>query len=375
MSGWTSPGGTPEGPGGAPQPPQGPPSQPPPHQPPPPQPSGWGQLPSYPHVPQAARPGIVPLRPLRLGEIYDGAFQAVRVNPAAMVGAAAVIVTVMTAVQLVLQALITGSLARVFEDVLTADPAAPVDPTVDPALLVDAIGTTSLAALASQLVSVVALSLLTAIATIVVGSAVLGRRTSGTELWQRTKARLLPLIGLTILVGLIVAAVVIVSFVPGLLALLLSEVLGVVLLLLGAVGAFVVGVYLDTRLALGGPALVLEEATVTASLRRSWRLTSRGLLRVVGIRLLTYLIVFAVTAIVAAPFQLVGALFGGNMADPLAAFTPTLPQLLLSGLGSAIAATIVYPFFASVTALLYVDQRMRLEGLDVELARAAAEGA
>ena len=35
-------------------------------------------------------------------------------------------------------------------------------------------------------------------------------------------------------------------------------------------------------------------------------------------------------------------------------------------------SVVAYPFLASVTALLYVDLRMRREGLDVELHRAAA---
>src|SRR5690625_3944619 len=42
--------------------------------------------------PIAAQPGIIPLRPLTLGEIYDGAFRAVRTNPGVMFGLAAVIV-------------------------------------------------------------------------------------------------------------------------------------------------------------------------------------------------------------------------------------------------------------------------------------------
>ena len=39
--------------------------------------------------PQALQPGIIPLRPLGMGEIYDGAFRAVRANPRVMFGLAA----------------------------------------------------------------------------------------------------------------------------------------------------------------------------------------------------------------------------------------------------------------------------------------------
>lgn len=372
MNGWTSPGGSPEAQGPPPAPSSGTPAGPP--APGPAQHPGWGQPPGWTPAPPAARPGIVPLRPLRLGEIYDGAFQAVRSNPGAMVGAAAVVVTVMTAFDIVFQVIMTGSLAALLEDALgglETDPSAGFD--VDPGLLTEAVGTTSLTLLVTQLVTVVGLALLTAIATLVVGSAVLGRRTTGGELWAKVRGRLLPLIGLTLLVGLLTVAVLVVALAPGLLALLVSEVLAVILLVLGAIAGILLVVGLDTRLSLAGPALLLEEQRVVPAIRRSWLLSSRGFLRLLGIRVLTALIVFVTTAIVAAPFQLVAAFFAPATSDPFAALTPTLLQLLVMGLGSAIASTIVYPFFAAVTALLYVDQRMRLEGLDVELARAAAE--
>lgn len=375
MTGWTSPGGDPVPPSGPDTsqgpPPQGPPpQQPPPQQPPPPggyQPGPWGEVPGYGRGPaRPPRPGIVPLRPLGLGEIYDGAFQAVRTNPGAMVGAAAVVVVVMTALQLLVQTWMSGSLAPLL-DMSTAT--GPQD-VPDPAVVLDALGATSIGVLASQAVSVISLAVLTAIAIVVVGSAVLGRRTAGSELWDRIRARLLPLVGLTLLVGLITVVAVLVSFVPGLLAFLVSDALAVVLLLLGVLGAVALGLWVDTRLALAGPALVLEEQKVGAALARSWRLTSRGFWRLLGVRVLTFVIVMVTTAIVSAPFQVVAMVVGG--AGPFAALSPSLPQLLLTGLGQAIAATIVYPFAAAVTALLYVDQRMRLEGLDVELARAAA---
>lgn len=381
MTGWTSPGGEP-GPPGGPSRPQGtpsqqpshppPPQQPPPRQPPPGGPGGygpgpWGEVPGYgPGAVRPPRPGIVPLRPLGLGEIYDGAFQAVRTNPAAMVGAAAVVVVVMTALQLLVQTWMSGSLAPLL-DLSTAT--GPED-VPDAEVVLDALGATSVAVLVTQAVSVIALAVLTAIAIVVVGGAVLGRRTAGGELWDRVRGRLLPLVGLTVLVGLVTALAVLACFVPGALAFLVSDALAVVLVLLGILAALAVGLWIDTRLALAGPALVLEEQKVAEALRRSWRLTSRGFWRLLGIRVLTFVIVMVTTAIVSAPFQVVAVVLGGS--DPFAALSPSLPQLLLTGLGQAIAATIVYPFAAAVTALLYVDQRMRLEGLDVELARAAA---
>ena len=44
-----------------------------------------------PPAPLAPRPGVIPLRPLSLGEIYDGAFQVMRRNPGSMIGSAAIV--------------------------------------------------------------------------------------------------------------------------------------------------------------------------------------------------------------------------------------------------------------------------------------------
>ncbi len=46
-------------------------------------------------------------------------------------------------------------------------------------------------------------------------------------------------------------------------------------------------------------------------------------------------------------------------------------SLIASSIGSVIGATLVAPFTAAVYALLYVDRRMRAEGLDVALTAAA----
>src|SRR5690606_17838445 len=63
--------------------------------------SSYGQYGAPGEVPTmaTAQPGIIPLRPLTLGEIYDGAFKAIRANPAVMFGLAAVVVAIVTFLQ------------------------------------------------------------------------------------------------------------------------------------------------------------------------------------------------------------------------------------------------------------------------------------
>jgi hypothetical protein len=49
-------------------------------------------------------------------------------------------------------------------------------------------------------------------------------------------------------------------------------------------------------------------------------------------------------------------------------------QAVLSGLASLISGAITTPFSAGVDALMAIDQRIRREGLDVQLIHAAQQG-
>ncbi|HYZ54359.1 MAG TPA: hypothetical protein VE733_12795, partial [Streptosporangiaceae bacterium] len=89
---WAAPPGTPPGPG-----PYGQPG-PDPYGQPGPGPHGqWGATPygySPRYAPPAPKPGVIPLRPIGLSEILDGAFTAIRRNPRATLGVGAIIMTI-----------------------------------------------------------------------------------------------------------------------------------------------------------------------------------------------------------------------------------------------------------------------------------------
>ena len=74
-----------------------------------------------------------------------------------------------------------------------------------------------------------------------------------------------------------------------------------------------------------------------------------------------------ISQVVAVPAALLSLLVGGFTETG----TMTLPGLVLTGLAGIVATTITAPFTAGVIVLLYVDRRMRREGLDIALARAA----
>ncbi|MGQ7295050.1 hypothetical protein [Quadrisphaera sp. KR29] len=358
---WTAPG------AGGQQPPPVPPQQPA---------GGWGQPAQVPGggswAAPAPRPGIIPLRPLSLGELWDGAFRAVRSNPGPLLGSAAVVVVVITVLQSVLQAVFTGDLLTSLQD-----PAAPPEQVLDS--FSSAVPGVVGGLLLTSVLTLVATALLTGVVTVSVSTAVLGRRTPGAELWRRVRERLWALVGVSLLVSLLPGLAVTALVVPGLVLLVGGAtggsdgaVLGgVLLVLVGLLGALALGLWLSTRLLLAPAALVLEGQGVGGAVRRAWGLSRRGFWRLLGIWLLTAVCVAVVGGVVSTPFTIIGTIAGSVVGLDSPLYLPV--TLAVTGVGTALVYTVLYPLQSAVTALQYVDQRMRQEGLDVELARSAAQ--
>ncbi len=200
--------------------------------------------------------------------------------------------------------------------------------------------------------------------------AVLGEEISLADAWSRARGRLLPLLGLSVLLVLLFGGVLLAGLVPGLLALALG--LGtpgaVALFVLGILGAVPLVIYLYVTYALSAAALMLERQPVLAALGRSRRLVRGSWWRVFGVLLLGTIIATVIGQIISIPFGF-ASIFTYDAGNPNA--IPGLPYFALNTLGASIAGTITYPFSAGVAVLLYVDLRMRREALDLELARAA----
>ncbi|CAN5639382.1 hypothetical protein BH24ACT13_BH24ACT13_09050 [soil metagenome] len=327
----------------------------------PPGPGGW--QPAPPPAPDI-KPGIVALRPLGVGEILDGAISAIRKQPVVMLGVSAVLVTVSTLLEL----LVTLPLTR---EVSTLA----VDPTVSSEEALDLLaGASSVAAFSVTIDSLVTLVLAGTLA-VPVSQAVLGRRIGLGDTWQRIRPHLGRLVGLTVLLLLVLVGTTVVPLLPALAAAVLGAptAVGLLLGLAGFIAATVLSAWVFVSLALAAPALVLERQRVVSALRRSFSLVRGTWWRVCGILLLALVIGFAITLAVQTPFQLTasgGSVFG--IGDPEQAFRPV--PLLISTLGGILAGTVTQPFTAGVVALLYIDQRIRREALDLSLAQAARAG-
>ena len=357
-AGWTTPG-TPEP---APQVPPTPADRPQ---------DRWGSPGWTGGPPPAPRPGIVPLRPLGLGEIWDGGFRAFRQNPRVMVGLSAIVVVASSAITLVTTLAATRDIAGL---------ATSLDAGASGGLG-EVLGTLQRSVpllVLSTLLEVVSVLVLNGMLIVSVSRAVLGRTIALGELWRVCRGRIWSLVVLSLLITLASTAVGALTLLPGGLVAGFADsdggtALGVGLLLLGALGWAVLAAWLWVRWSMATPAMLLEGLGILASLKRSAALVKRSSWRTFGILLLTSVVVIAVVTAISLPFQLVGSLVGALVGgDPLG--PGFWISQVVATLGSTVGSIIGYPFLAAVTALLYVDLRMRREGLDVELHRAAADG-
>jgi hypothetical protein len=136
------------------------------------------------------------------------------------------------------------------------------------------------------------------------------------QAWTQVRSRLLPLVGLALLVLVVVAGTFLLATVAGVAVIALTggigALAGVPLIMAGAAAA----VWLYVRLSLAPCALVLERTGIGASLRRSIVLVRGDWWRVFGILLLTVVIGTFVSQVVQLPFAALGAGSVGGVFDP-----------------------------------------------------------
>jgi hypothetical protein len=293
---------------------------PPGYQPPGYQPPGYQPQYSVPAFgpPPADKPGVIPLRPLAVGEVLDGAFASIRMNPKAMLGLSFVVVLI-------------GQVAILGINLGVRDAST---------------GTRLLGALATGVVALLQSSIVTGAIIIVIGEAVLGTRISPAEALRRLEGRIWKLVGLGLLVGLLVVLAAILLVIPG--------------------------IYLAVALLFATPAFVLEKTTVREALGRSRELVRGSWWRTFGIALLGYLVALVIGGVIEIPFALGAASSAGVFSGTTSSDVSTGSEILLT-VGRIIGGTFTTPMIAGTIALMYIDRRIRREGLDLALAQTARE--
>ncbi|MGY0067762.1 hypothetical protein ACWZEH_13220 [Streptomyces sp. QTS137] len=320
---------------------------------------GWGG------PPPAAKPGVIPLRPLGVGEILDGAVSTMRTHWRTVLGIALTVAVLTEIVAVLVQGFFLDSSSAA----ALGDPSATLDE------LTAAMGDSLLNSGVIFVVTLIGTVAATALLTTVTSRAVLGTSVTAAEAWRDARPQILRLFGLICLLLLITLLVITVGAVPGL---LMTATVGgggaVALTVLGIIGAGLVALWLMIRYSLASPTLMLEKQGVLKALSRSAKLVRGSWWRIFGIQLLATIIANVVASIIIIPFTFIAAALTG---DGVTGFLNSAGGdigwtfLVITGIGAVIGAMITYPITAGVTVLLYIDQRIRREALDLELGRAA----
>lgn len=314
-----------------------------------------------------AQPGIIPLRPLTVGELFNGAFQAVRVNPQTMFGFAFAIMAVVGLVQAFFASSSTSSLTRALSSGDTED-------------LVYSLGS-SMGSFVTSGLTLLATAFLSGMLALTVWDAVLGRKSSPADAWHRFSPRFVPVLLATLLIGIIefvvIVLVLLVFMIPFFLVVVntasarsydsASASIGGALsiLFLMIVALIVVACFLTVKFAFTSSAVVLEGLGPIDALKRSWSLSKGSFWRILGRIWLIGIVTGLISSVLGA---VVGAILGvgANAADSVGML------VAFSAFVSALLSAVVIPVQSSFYTLMYLDERMRKENLAPMIAQEAS---
>jgi hypothetical protein len=311
---------------------------------------------------------------MTLGTILGASFRVLRRNPRPVFGFSLIIHAIVLLITLAVTGIFTiNALNGYFQAFSSGD--------VSPASASSALGSVLLAevgAVVTGLFAYAGQAILQGIVTMDVARGTLGEKLPLRALWGRARGRILVLVGWALLVVGVAIVALVVLFGADVLLFALGGAagiaVGIILLILILAGGAVLGVLLWTKLSLVPSALVLERLPLGKAIRRSWGLTRGFFWRTFGIELLVAVIVGVAGSIVEFPVTIVVEILT-LLSNPTS--TPTASGLtsvfgateIATSIASAIAETVTAIIATASTALIYIDLRMRKEGLDLQLLR------
>ena len=314
-----------------------------------------------------AQPGIIPLRPLTVGELFNGAFQAVRVNPQTMFGFAFAIMAVVGLVQAFFASSSTSSLTRALSSGDTED-------------LVYSLGN-SMGSFVTTGLTMLATAFLSGMLALTVWDAVLGRKSSPADAWHRFSPRFVPVLLATFLIGIIefvlIVLVLLVFMIPFFLVVVnaasarsydsASASIGgaFAIIFLMIVALIVVGCFLTVKFAFTSSAVVLEGLGPVDALKRSWSLSKGSFWRILG----RIWLIGIVTGLISA---VLGGIVGAILGVGAAAADSVGLLVAFSAFLSALLSAVAIPVQSSFYTLMYLDERMRKENLAPMIAQEAS---
>ncbi len=321
------------------------------------------------------KPGLIPLHPLSFGVIIGSSFRVMRRNPAPTFGLSVLLYGFVTIVYVgVIWLLFATSLSRIG----SASGSDQSD------IIAGSIGLIALSTLVPTSLALVATALLQGIISLEVSRATLGEKLKTRGLWRLAKGRIGTMVlWALMLTGFIVVFVLVSSVATGLAFAAgagASNVNDGVAAIFGALAlTFLLGLlfagiaaWLGIKTSLVPSIVMLERLSLRASIRRSWQLTRGSFWRTLGAQLLIGIIIYAATYIISIPISVIGTIIIGVLNptyDDSTYLIAFLVMYLVIGIITVVVGAVGLVMQSASLALIYVDIRMRKEGLDLELMR------
>lgn len=319
---------------------------------------------SYPAWTPASRPGIIPLHPLTFGTILGRSFTALRHNPKVLLGFALGIQAVTYIVVIVaIGAIAIAAFSRLdtlrpgteeFDTVLAGSIALVVVAGIVLGLLAGAVGVIVQGVVVTE----------------VARGAVAEKPTLG-AIWAQLKPVVWRLIGYAFLLA--AAGVLAVTFVVLILIAIGFAVLpvAIVLSVLAVLGAIPLVLWLSTKLMLAPSAIILEHATIRGAIVRSWTLIRGRFWVGLGVLVLVSLTFSVLAQLVSVPFSLltsgVTTIISPTGDPEPGAIVALIFGLILTQVVTLLIQAVAVVVQSTASALVYIDCRMRREGLDLDL--------
>lgn len=318
---------------------------------------------AYPAWTPASRPGIVPLHPLGFGLLLGRSFAALRHNPRVLLGFALAVQGVAYLLTVVVVGAVSYALFSRLDNV-------PPGSAAYDQLMAGSIGFTVIVGVVLSLVVAAFSVLVQGVVVIDVARGVVAERPTLREIWAQVRPVAWRLIGYA---ALLMAATVVAIAVAAGIAIALGTTnwaVGILVVVFALLASIPLWLWLSAKLVLTPAAILLENTTIRGGIARSWRLTRGRFWPVLGVIVVIQLAFAALGQAVAVPFSLFSSLTSTVIA-PTGGDTQDLTVQLVSAAIVQIVVLLIQMVASIVQAtascLMYVDCRMRHEGLDLDL--------
>ncbi len=302
----------------------------------------------------------VPFRPMSISEMLDGAIAGIRHSTRTVLGVSVAISTVVQVTGSLISYYFIGQEAR---------------GEVTPRVLLRSVGAQATLGGIDLILTAFGILFLSGLLAPVLARTMFGLDISLRQVWLDVRARFGQLLLMAFVLIVISLAALALPALPFALAAAgnAHPAIGVLSALFGFPAGVVLMLWLYVLLVQSVPALVMERQGIGGALARARRLSKGRWWRTFGTLLLAMLVtVFMGFFALRIPFLIAQVVLFG---DSGSGSDQVLPALALDTVGRIVSWSVVLPFDAGVIALLYMDRRMRREGLDLDLAtRPAPEG-